>query len=105
MWTNMTAGGAVGAVLGGPGDGRALKREFIVFLKENTGFSRSGELPGGPGREVVRPPERSVARPGGRWALLGGFWELGGASGELRGRFLELWGAHFEALAVGPLNG
>ena len=32
------AGGAVGAVLGGPGDGRALKREFIVFLKENPGF-------------------------------------------------------------------
>ena len=26
------AGGAVPASLGGPGDGRALKREFIVFL-------------------------------------------------------------------------
>ena len=48
MWANPSAGGAVGAVLGGPGDGRALKREFIVFLKENTGFSTSGGLPGGP---------------------------------------------------------
>ena len=78
----MTAGGAVGAVLSGPGAGRALKREFIVFLKENIGFLRSGEL------------------PGGRRALLGGFWELGGASGELRGRFWELLGAHFNALGT-----
>ena len=41
----MSAGGAVGAVLGGPGDGRALKREFIVFLKENIGFRRVREAP------------------------------------------------------------
>ena len=32
---NVSAGGAVGAVLGGRGAGRALKWEFIVFLKEN----------------------------------------------------------------------
>ena len=44
----MAAGGAVGAVLGGRGAGRALKREFIVFLKETIGFSTSGGLPGGP---------------------------------------------------------
>ena len=48
MCTKMSAGGAVGAVLGGRGAGRALKWEFIVFLKENIGFSTSGGLPGGP---------------------------------------------------------
>ena len=42
MCTKVTAGGAVGAVLGGRGAGRALKWEFIVFLKENIGFLRSG---------------------------------------------------------------
>ena len=50
-----SAGGAVGAVPGGRGAGRALKWEFIVFLKENIGFSRSGELPKGPGSEVWAP--------------------------------------------------
>ena len=94
MCTDMAAGGAVGAVLGGRGAGKALKWEFIVFLKENIGFLRSGEVRSG------RPPERSVARPGGRRAWLGGFWEFGGASGELRGRFLELLGAHFDALGT-----
>ena len=48
MGSEPSAGGAVGAVLGGRSAGRALKWEFIVFLKENIGFSRSGELPGGP---------------------------------------------------------
>ena len=38
MCTKVAAGGAVGAVLGGRGAGRALKWEFIVFLKENIGF-------------------------------------------------------------------
>ena len=87
MGPNMAAGGAVGAVLSGPGAGRALKWEFIVFLKVPE--VRSG-----------RPPERAVARPGGRRTRLGGFCEFGGASGELRGRFLELLGAHFDALGT-----
>ena len=52
MGHKMAAGGAVGAVLGGRGAGRAVKWEFIVFLKENIGFSRSGELPKSPGSEV-----------------------------------------------------
>ena len=43
--SDVPAGGAVPASPGGPGDGRALKREFIVFLKENIGFSRAGEFP------------------------------------------------------------
>ena len=38
MRAKVTAGGAVGAVLGGRGAGRALKWEFIVFLKENICF-------------------------------------------------------------------
>ena len=38
MGSELSAGGAVGAVLGGRGDGRALKWEFIVFLKENILF-------------------------------------------------------------------
>ena len=76
MWTKMPAGGAVGAVLGGPGDGRALKREFIVFLKENIGFSKARELLGGPGREG--------------WAPSGA---LGGASGSWPGAVVccPLW--------------
>ena len=45
MGSNLPAGGAVRASLGGPGDGRALKREFIVFLKENIGFRRVREAP------------------------------------------------------------
>ena len=68
MGSNLSAGGAVGAGLGGRGAGRALKREFIVFLKENIGFLRSGELPKGPGSEV--------------WAPSGA---LGGASGRSPG--------------------
>ena len=64
MGSEVSAGGAVGAVLGGRGAGRALNREFIVFLKENIGFLMAGELPGGPGREG--------------WASFGA---LGGASG------------------------
>ena len=79
----MTAGGAVGAVLGGRGDGRALKWEFIVFLKENIGFLRSGELPKGLGSEV--------------WVSSGA---LGGASGRSLGavgRILRARGSVGEA--------
>ena len=73
---NLSAGGAVGAVLGGRGAGRALKWEFIVFLKENIGFSRSGELPGCPGREGLAP-----------------FGGLGGASGRSPDAFRSVAGA------------
>ena len=67
----------------------SLIGKYLIFL----GPGSSPEVPeGGAGR----PPERLVARPGGRRAWLGGFWEFGGASGELRGRFLELLGAHFD---------
>ena len=75
MCTNVSAGGAVGAVLGGRAAGRALKWEFIVFLKENIGFSRSGELPGGPGREGLAP-----------------FGALGGASGRSPDAFRSVGG-------------
>ena len=87
MGTNGSAGGAVSAVLGGRGAGRALKRAFMVFLKENIGFLKSGELPK---RGAGRPPERSMARPGGRWALLGGFL---GARGSVGGAPREVFGA------------
>jgi len=72
----VSAGGAVGAVLGGRGAGRALKWEFIVFLKENTGFSKAGELPGGPERESLAP-----------------FGALGGASGRSPEAFRSVGGA------------
>ena len=100
MGHNVSAGGAVGAVLGGRGAGRALKWEFIVFPKENIGFLRSGELPICPGSEVWAPSGVLDGAAGRSLALLGGFWALGGASGELRGRFLELLGAHFDALGT-----
>ena len=76
LGTDMSAGGAVGAVLGGRGAGRALKWEFIVFLKENIGFLRSGELPKSPGSEV--------------WAPSGA---LGGASGRSPGAVGRVLGA------------
>ena len=62
--------------LGGRGDGRALKWKFIVFLKENIGFSRAGEFPRAPGR--------------GGWAPFG---ELGDASGSSLGVVGRVWGA------------
>ena len=74
MGPNVFAGGAVGAVLGGRGAGRALKWEFIVFLKENIGFLRSGELPGGP-------------KTGG-WAPSGAFDGASGRSPGAVGRVL-----------------
>ena len=96
----MSAGGAVGAVLGGRGAGRALKWEFIVFLKENIGFLRSGELPGAPktgGLALSGPLDGASGRS------LGAVGRVLGARGsvrELRGRFLELSGAHFDALGT-----
>ena len=79
MGAKVSAGGAVGAVLGGPGDGRALKREFIVFLKENIGFLTSGERPGGP-------------KTGG-WAPSGGFDGASGRSPGGGGRVLGARGS------------
>ena len=90
MGTNLTAGGAVGAVLGGRGAGRALKWEFIVFLKENIGFSRAGEFPGGPGREVWAP---SGALDGASGRSLGAVGRVLGARGSVRGAPREVFGA------------
>ena len=88
--TKMPAGGAVGAVLGGPGDGRALKWEFIVFLKENISFSRAGEFPGGPGREGWAP---SGALGGASGRSLGAVGRVLEAPGSVGGAPRELFGA------------
>ena len=86
----LSAGGAVGAVLGGRGAGRALKWEFIVFLKENIGFLRSGELPKGPGSEVWAPS-----------GVLGGAaGRSPGAVGRVLGARGSVRGAHFDALGT-----
>ena len=86
----MSAGGAVGAVLGGRGAGRALKWEFIVFLKENIGFSRSGEGPGKSGREVWAP---SGAFDGASGRSLGAVGRVLGVRGSVRGAPREVLGA------------
>ena len=89
MRPNLSAGGAVGAVLGGRGAGRALKWEFIVFLKENIGFLRSGELPKGPGSEVWAPSGAlggaSGRSPGVVGRVLGVRGSVGGAPREVFG--------------------
>ena len=90
MGHNMAAGGAVGAVLDGRGAGRALNWESIVFLKENTGFSRSGELPGGPGREGLAP---FGALGGASGRSLGAVRRVLGARGSVRGAPREVFGA------------
>ena len=74
MGLNLTAGGAVGAVLGGRGAGRALKWEFIVFLKENIGFSK-----GLGGLGALRSARWRVREVAGRC------WEGFGSSGERQG--------------------
>ena len=86
----MSAGGAVGAVLGGRGAGRALKWEFIVFLKENIGFLRSGELPICPGSEVWAP---SGAFDGASGWSLGAVGRVLGARGSVGGAPREVFGA------------
>ena len=89
MGLKLSAGGAVGAVLGGRGAGRALKWEFIVFLKENIGFSRSGELPKGPGSEVWAPSGAlggaSGRSPGAVRRVLRARGSVGGAPREILG--------------------
>ena len=88
--SNLAPGGAVPASLGGPGDGRALKREFIVFLKENIGFSRSGELPGAPKTGGWAP---SGALDGASGRSLGAVGRVLGARGSVRGAPREVLGA------------
>ena len=90
MGPNLTAGGAVGAVLGGRGAGRALKWEFIVFLKENTGFSRSGELPGAP---KTGGWASSGALDGASGRSPGAVGRVLGARGSVRGAPREVFGA------------
>ena len=90
MCPNGSAGGAVGAVLGGRGAGRALNREFIVFLKENIGFLRSGELPKGLGSEVWAP---SGALGGASGRSPGVVGRVLGARGSVRGAPREVLGA------------
>ena len=68
--------GTIFWLLGGRGNGRALKWKFIVFIKEDIGFSRAGEFPRAPGR--------------GGWAPFG---ELGDASGSSLGAVGRVWGA------------
>ena len=86
----MTAGGAVGAVLGGRGAGKAVNWEFIVFLKENIGFLRSGELPICPGSEVWAP---SGAFDGASGRSLGAVGRVWGARGSVGGALAEVSGA------------
>ena len=86
----MSAGGAVGAVLGGRGAGRALKWEFIVFLKEDIGFSKSGELPGVPKTGGWAP---SGALDGASGRLVGAVGRVLGARGSVRGAPREVFGA------------
>ena len=74
---------------GRAGAGRALKWEFIVFLKENIGFSRSGELPKGPGSEVWAPSGAldgaSGRSPGAVGRVLRARGSVGGAPREVLG--------------------
>ena len=89
MGPNRFAGGAVGAVLGGRGAGKALNWEFIVFLKENICFLRSGELPICPGSEVWAPSGAfdgaSGRSPGAVGRVLGARGSVGGAPREVFG--------------------
>ena len=89
------AGGARGGV---------LNWELLVFLKENIGFSKAGELSGGPGREGWAPSgalgDVSGRSLGAVGRVLGVPESVGGAPRELRGSFLELLGAHFDALGT-----
>ena len=90
-----SAGGAVGAVLGGRGAGKALKWEFIVFLKENIGFLRSGEGPGGSGSEGWAPSGAlggaSGRSPGAVGRVLRARGSVGGAPREV----FEVLGSSF----------
>ena len=89
MCLNMAAGGAVGAVLGRRGAGKAVNREFIVFLKENTGFLKSGELPGAPKTGGWAPSGAldgaSGRSPGAVGRVLGARGSVGGAPREVFG--------------------
>ena len=64
-----------------------MKERRTVFLKENTGFSRSGELPKGPGSEVWAPSGAfdgaSGRSPGAVGRVLGVRGSVGGAPREV----------------------
>ena len=86
----MSAGGAVGAVLGGRGAGKAVKWEFIVFLKENIGFLRAGERPGAPKTRRWAPPG---ALDGASGRSPGAVGRVLGARGSVREAPREVFGA------------
>ena len=95
--TQVTAGGAAGAALGGWSACQASKWEFFVFLKGKHRFF-----------EGRRAPQRS--QKGGFGTAGGAPWrvreivgrrrELSGSPEGSGGRFWELWGAHLEALGT-----
>ena len=97
MGLKLSVGGAVGAVLGGPGAGRALKWEFIVFLEENIGFSRSGELPGAPKPEGWAP---SGALDGASGRSLGAVGRVLGARGSIGGAPREVLWSSWELIST-----
>ena len=72
----------------------------MVFLKENIGFLKAGELPGGPGREGWAPLGALLGAagrsPGAVGRVLGARGSVGGAPREVS----ELLGAHFDALGT-----
>ena len=73
---------------GEPRDG-ALNWELLVFLKENIGFLKSGELPKGPGSEVWAPSGAlggaSGRSPGAVGRVLRARGSVGGAPREVFG--------------------
>ena len=77
-------------LLGGRGAGGTLKWKFIVFLKENIGFSMAGELPEGPGRGGWAP---SGALGDASGSSLGAVGRVLGARGSVRGAPREVFGA------------
>ena len=74
--------------------------ELLVFLKENIGFLKAGELPGAPGREGWAPLGALLGASGRSPGAVGRVLESRKTSEELRGRFLDLWEAHLEALGT-----
>ena len=75
-----------GSWAGEPREG-ALKWELLVFLKENIGFLKAGEVPGGPGREGWAPLGAllgaSGRSPGAVGRLLVSRRSVGGVPGEV----------------------
>ena len=78
-----------GSWAGEPRDG-ALNWELLVFLKENIGFLKAGELPGAPGREVLGSFGALLGVPGRPLGAGGG---VRGAGRSVGGALGEIWGA------------